>query len=184
MTAAKAASRESSDSGLETPIERLYWGLLVYELLPSAPESEGSPSAVALALSDRLRLRGETRRLMRQLQQLKVSLPVLVEEKTLPSEVVHVLDKVQPLARMLLSILEDDPLLRERLQSYAESWRHVSPSVDGKELEKLGLEPGPIYGEILGRLRSALLDGEVEAGAPEWQFAKAIMDEKGEDSFE
>ena len=183
-TPAKGARQESGESGLEAPIERLNWGLLIYDLLPAELESASGPSAVELALSERLRLRGETRRLMRQLQQLKVCLPVLVEEQTLPSEVVHVLDKVQPLARMLLSILEDDPLLRERLRSYARSWRHVSPSVDGKELEKLGLEPGPIYGEILGRLRSALLDGEVEAGAPEWQFAKAIMDEKVEDSFE
>ncbi len=182
-TAARAARRESRESGLETPIERLYWGLLIYDLLPSESEGDGHPSAVELALSDRLRLRGETRRLMRQLQQLKVCLPVLVDEQSLPSAVVHVLDKVQPVARMLLSILEEDPLLRDRLLSYARSWRHVSSSIDGKALEKLGLSPGPIYGEILGRLRSALLDGEVEAGAPEWQFAKAIMNEQVENSF-
>ncbi len=183
-TQVKVTRLEGRESGLEPQIERLYWGLLIYGLLPSELESDSGGSAVELALSDRLRLRGETRRLMRQLQQLKVSLPTLAGQQTPPSAVVCILDKAQPVARMLLSIVEDDPLLRERLQRYAQSWRHISPSMDGRDLEKLGLEPGPLYGEILRRLRSALLDGEVEGGAPEWQFAEAIMNEKVAKTFE
>lgn len=183
-TPLNVSRQESRESGLEMAIERLYWGLLIYELLPSELESDSSPSAVESALSERLGLRGETRRLMRQLQQLKGSLSLLAGKQTLPSALVCVLDKAQPMARMLLSIVEDDLLLRERLLCYVQTWRRVSPSMDGRDLEKLGLRPGPLYGEILRRLRSALLDGEVEAGAPEWQFAKAIMSEKVEDSFE
>ena len=113
-----------------------------------------------------------------------MNMPLLAGQKTVPSTVVYVLDQVQPAARVLLSILEDDPLLQERLLCYAQTWRHVSPSMDGTDLERLGLEPGPLYGEILRRLRSALLDGDVEAGAPEWEFAKAIVSEKLEESFQ
>lgn len=183
-TPLNVSRQESRESGLEMAIERLYWGLLIYELLPSELEIDSSPSAVESALSERLGLHGETRRLMRQLQQLKGSVSLLAGQQTLPSALVCVLDKAQPMARMLLSIVEDDLLLRERLLCYVQTWRRVSPSMDGRDLEKLGLRPGPLYGEILRRLRSALLDGEVEAGAPEWQFAKAIMSEKVEDSFE
>ena len=183
-TPVDVAGQESRASGLEAAIERLYWGLLIYELLPSELESDSSPSTVELDLSERLRLRGETRRLMRQLQQLKASLPLLGGQQTLPSAIVCVLDKTQPMARMLISILEENALLRERLLCYVQTWRHVRPSMDGKDLWRLGLEPGPLYGEILRGLRSALLDGEVEAGAAEWQFAKAIMSGMVEDSFE
>ena len=183
-TPGDVARQESRASGLEAAIERLYWGLLIYELLPSELEGDSSPSTVELDLSDRLRLRGETRRLMRQLQQLKASLPLLGGQQTLPSAIVCVLDKTQPMARMLISILEENALLRERLLCYVQTWRHVRPSMDGKDLGRLGLEPGPLYGEILRGLRSALLDGEVEAGAAEWQFAKAIMSGMVEDSFE
>lgn len=181
---ARVAHMASGESGLEAPIERLYWGVLIYDLLPSELEIDRSPSDVELALSDRFRLRGETRRLTRQLQQLKMSLPLLAGKKTVPSTVVHILDQAQPAARLLLSILEVDPILRERLLCYAQTWRHVSPSMDGKDLEKLGLKPGPLYGEILRRLRAALIDGDVQAGAAEWEFAKGIVSEKLEKSFE
>ena len=163
---------------LNAPIERLYWALLIYELLPPGTELEGGPSAVEEALSERLRLRGETRRLMRQLQELKARLPQLIDPHAAPSATVAVLDQAQPSALLLFSLLEGEPVLQERLHRYAQSWQHVHPSMGGDALRKLGLPPGPLYGEILRRLRMALLDGEIEAGAAEQQLAEEIIREK------
>jgi len=37
------------------------------------------------------------------------------------------------------------------------------------------LKPGPEYGQIIRRLRTALLDGEIEAGAPEQKLAESMV---------
>lgn len=170
--------QEGPLEGIGGSIERLYWGLLVYQLLPPERATDGGPTAVEEALGERLKLRSETRRLMRQLQMLKARLPQLVDPHARPSATVALLDQAQPHALLLLSLLESDPLLYERLHCYTQSWRHIHPSLNGRDLRQLGLPPGPLYGQILRRLRTALLDGEIEAGAEEWQLAEEMIREK------
>ena len=160
---------------IDAPIERLYWGLLVYELLPPERQAGGRPAAVEEALSERLALPAETRRLMRQLRMLKARLPQLLDPHAPPSATVLVLDQAQPSALLLFSLLESEPPLHERLHCYAQRWRRIHPSLNGRDLRRLGLPPGPRYGEILRRLRTALLDGEIEAGPAEWQLAEAMI---------
>jgi len=41
--------------------------------------------------------------------------------------------------------------------------RFVKPLVDGEDLKEMGLKPGPIYREILNRVKYAILDGEISA---------------------
>jgi tRNA nucleotidyltransferase (CCA-adding enzyme) len=47
------------------------------------------------------------------------------------------------------------------LHDYLVSWRKIKPTVNGNDLKQRGLPPGPRYAEILRRLRTAWLDGEV-----------------------
>ncbi len=159
----------------DEPIERLYWGLLIYELLPLETEADGASSAVEKALSERLKLRSETQRLMRQLQTVKTRLPRLIDPQAPPSAIVAALDQARPSALLLFAVLEENELLQERLLHYAQTWQHVHPSLDGNDLRQMGLRPGPLYGEILRRARAALLDGEIEPGAAEQRLAQAII---------
>ena len=162
----------------ETPIERLYWGLLIFDLLPEVRGRDDGASKFEEELSERLKLRGRTQRLMRQLRLAKARLPQLTDPLQPPSAIVALLDTAQPAVLLLLSVLEDSSLLKERLHSYTETWRHIRPSLDGRDLGRLGLRPGPDYGRILRRLREALLDGEIEAGAAELELAKSIIRNK------
>jgi tRNA nucleotidyltransferase (CCA-adding enzyme) len=50
---------------------------------------------------------------------------------------------------------------RTVLARYLSEWRFVAPAADGEALRALGLPPGPAYGEILGALRAAWLDGGI-----------------------
>lgn len=159
----------------DTPVERLYWGLLIYDLLPPENGNGGRASSLERELSERLRLRGRTQRLMRELRMVKTRLPQLTDPRQRPSEVVAVLDRAQPAVLLLLSLVEEDALLRKRLTCYERSWRRVHPALDGKDLMKLGLQPGPEYGQIIRRLRTALLDGEIEAGAAEHRLAESMV---------
>ena len=139
---------------------------------PKAHGSDDGASPLEKDLSERLKLRGRTHRLMRQLRMAKGRLPPLTDPQQPPSTIVALLDQAQPAALLLLSVLEENPLLGERVQCYTQTWRHIHPSLDGRDLRQLGLPPGPDYGHILRRLRGALLDGEIEAGAAELELAK------------
>lgn len=63
------------------------------------------------------------------------------------------------------------PETRRALSRYITVWRTEKPSVDGSDLKKLGLAPGPAYGVILQRLLEAKLDGT--AASPEEQLSLA-----------
>ncbi len=49
------------------------------------------------------------------------------------------------------------------LHQYHTDWRLVQPKVDGYTLHAMGLEPGPVYRQILWTLRSAWLDGKINS---------------------
>ncbi len=116
-------------------------------------------------------LRGETQRIMRKLRDLKAHLTELEDASQPVSRIAAILDRATPAALLLLSIVEDDPLLNERLRLYTTTWRHIHPSLAGNDLRKMGIKPGPIYGHILRHLRAGLLDGELEPGEAEWKIA-------------
>lgn len=61
----------------------------------------------------------------------------------------------------------------ESLRDYLSTWRNIKPTINGNHLKQLGLEPGPQFAEILRRLRSAWLDGEVTTSEDE----KKLLDE-------
>lgn len=87
--------------------------------------------------------------------QLKRSLPHLAGSP--PSVWTYALEKLP-----LLSIYAVYLVTRENaLLSYISIWRHVRARTTGEDLKKLGLAPGPRFGEVLHRLRAAWLDGEV-----------------------
>ena len=64
------------------------------------------------------------------------------------------------------------PETRRALSRYITVWRTEKPGVDGSDLKKLGLAPGPAYGVILQRLLEAKLDGT--AASPEELTGQAM----------
>jgi tRNA nucleotidyltransferase (CCA-adding enzyme) len=82
---------------------------------------------------------------------------------TRPSEVVAQLDALS--LDGVVAAYAAQPAARERLDAYLARWRFMRPKLTGDDLLAMGLPPGPSYRQILGRLRAARLDGEIdEAG--------------------
>lgn len=76
----------------------------------------------------------------------------------------------------LLSIYAVYLISRENaLLSYISIWRHVKPRTTGEDLKAKGLTPGPRFGEILHRLRSAWLDGEVSSESQEADLLARLL---------
>ena len=63
----------------------------------------------------------------------------------------------------------------ENLREYLLTWRNIKPTINGNHLKQRGLEPGPRFAEILRRLRSAWLDGEVKNSEEERKFLDILV---------
>lgn len=122
------------------------------------------PPPVLNRLVTRLRLTAPLARTLRLASALFADLPSLLGAP--PSIWTSRLDDV-PLPGIYAVYCAADEEVRANLQNYAAVWRHIQPQTDGHALQLLGLPPGPIYQNLLRRLRSAWLDGEVKNKAEE-----------------
>ncbi|MFT3895176.1 MAG: hypothetical protein QM730_26420 [Anaerolineales bacterium] len=61
------------------------------------------------------------------------------------------------------------------LQKYLSEWRDIHPFTTGEDLKARGLEPGPKFKQILTRLRSAWLDGEVKSEEEEKRLLDGLL---------
>ena len=59
-------------------------------------------------------------------------------------------------------IASESPLICHHLQLFLTKLRYIKPLLNGKELESLGIAPGPEMGKILEVLRQARLNGEAK----------------------
>jgi tRNA nucleotidyltransferase (CCA-adding enzyme) len=69
--------------------------------------------------------------------------------------------------------------LTRRLKRYLQHDRHVTSTINGEILKRLGLRPGPYFKEILDRLLDERLDGRIAAGSEETARAKALAQQYG-----
>ncbi len=154
---------------LEESPERdfLYYAIWLFRLTPQEAEGVGHrlrfPAAV---LRDIL----ETVKLNHFLQSLTTT--------TAPSMVVARLDDVQE--RVLITscmALNDRPEICQILEKYLGKWRFIQPEADGEALRAMGLPQGPIYGEILWKLRAAWLDDEIRDGVQEQALLENMVKE-------
>ncbi len=71
----------------------------------------------------------------------------------------------------------EDEADREKIISYLKDWRFLKPEVGGKELIELGLEPSPVFRQILDELRKKVIDGELKERDEQISFLKKKVKE-------
>jgi tRNA nucleotidyltransferase (CCA-adding enzyme) len=71
--------------------------------------------------------------------------------------------------------LADDDQRRARLARFLGELRFVHPRLDGHGLQRLGLAPGPLYGEILADLRDGWLDGQLTSPEAEQERVRRLL---------
>jgi tRNA nucleotidyltransferase (CCA-adding enzyme) len=64
-----------------------------------------------------------------------------------------------------------DVQARKQLLRYLGEYSHVRSALDGRELLKMGLTPGPLVGQLHDELRYALLDGDISGEDDERSYA-------------
>jgi len=98
-----------------------------------------------------------------------------------PSVLVNRLDPLCPESLLLLYALAMSRAVKDNIKLYLESLQHVRPRLRGGSLRQLGLQPGPLYGEILGALHQAVLDGELRSKDEELDFVISYLERRREE---
>jgi len=62
------------------------------------------------------------------------------------------------------------------MERYINDICYVKPLMDGEDLKKLGVKPGPRLGRMLETLREAKLDGQVITKEDEKALVRRLMD--------
>ncbi len=95
------------------------------------------------------------------------------------SEVVRILEPVGEVGWLVGWAAAPSAQVRANIERFARQWRFVKPTIRGSEIERLtGLKPGPIYGELLGELRRAWLDGTIATPEEEHALLQRLAAER------
>jgi tRNA nucleotidyltransferase (CCA-adding enzyme) len=154
------ATLKSSDASLQNRNSR--WVLWLMHL---SDQELGSVNA-------RLHFTVDLLKVLHSASMLNANLTALLGLK--PSQVVRLLEGYSVKALEVASCAVQDKEIRNILTKYLSEWWHLRPKTTGHDLKKLGIPPGPKYNEILHRLRTAWLDGEVKSEEEEKKMLESI----------
>ncbi len=84
------------------------------------------------------------------------------------------------LALLIAFLYSPDALKRQAMRAEWCIWRSIRPTLNGDDLKALGLPPGPHYRTLLGQLRNAWLDHEVNSLAEEQALLKNLLKKTGQ----
>jgi tRNA nucleotidyltransferase (CCA-adding enzyme) len=94
-----------------------------------------------------------------------------------PGQATEILDEY-PLRSIVISYLAvGDNNSRQLLNEYFVRFRFVHPNMNGNDLRANGLPPGPVYRQILTRLRAAWLDGDIHTVEQEKELFEQLIRE-------
>ena len=79
---------------------------------------------------------------------------------------------------MMASTTNEKP--KRLISGYFTRLKHTSILIDGKDISKMGIRPGPIYKEIFNRLLEARLNEEIKSREDEIRFVKQHFDSEQE----
>lgn len=128
-----------------------------------------------LEVGERLKL---SRSLLDTLEKLVRVKDTINEWKTLsPSQLTQELDKLPIYGVFALYCMSNDEIFKEKLDLYATRWRFMTPAIDGNTLRDRGIPPGPLYSQILTKVRNAWLDGEITSAADEEMMVERMLKE-------
>ncbi len=131
------------------------------------------PAAIGGRVAERLRLSHHLQNAIQEGSRLYAQLSDLLINT--PSRIVARLEEVPlPVLYAIINLCPSEEICRI-LQKYATEWRKIHPLTDGYTLHALGVEPGPVYRQILWTLRAAWLDGKINTREQETALLQQIL---------
>jgi tRNA nucleotidyltransferase (CCA-adding enzyme) len=123
----------------------------------------------------RLKIVGELGRQIRQMPRLMGVLTSLDDNALPPSVIYRLLKRYHHKTIAACSLASNSPIIRSNLEKYLNHICYVKPLIDGEDLKKLGVKPGPRLGSMLETLLEARLDGQVITKEDEEAMVRRLM---------
>ncbi|MBI4297244.1 MAG: CCA tRNA nucleotidyltransferase [Chloroflexi bacterium] len=126
----------------------------------------------------RLHFPAQVSRNLRALSRLKALLPSLAAPDMSPVRIYHHLHPFSPLTLRAVSLALGPGMPKGCIDLYLDRLRSLSPFLDGDDLRRMGVSPGPRLGRMLRALLEAKLEGKVSSREEEQALVKEWL-EKG-----
>ena len=156
-------ARQLSYSNL--PPVGLYLSLLAYPLTNEESEQ----------LISRLRLPKSLAQTLRNTISIKTNFKSLANPEITPSSVHYLLHGYSPTAITANLLACDSPVACQNINLFLTRLRYVKPALNGDNLVRMGIAPGPQIKEILQLLHEARLDGKVTSKQGEEELVKGWL---------
>jgi tRNA nucleotidyltransferase (CCA-adding enzyme) len=164
-----AKTFEQARSTANPPSPGLYLSLAVHHF----SQGEGEEFIISLNIPK------ATARVIRDTLSLRENLASLEAPQLSLSAIHHLLQDYSPTSILVWAIASESPLIQQRLHLYLDRLRYVKSSLNGKDLQDMGLPPGPQIGEILEALHEARLDQRVKTRAEEVDLVRRWLSQEG-----
>ncbi len=96
----------------------------------------------------------------------------LVSQDFKLSELCLLIEKIPVEGILFLMAQSRKDTMRKNISQYLSRLRYLKAEIDGNDLQRIGIPTGPKVGEILHRVRAAVLDGEVESREQQLELAR------------
>ncbi|MFH1594537.1 MAG: CBS domain-containing protein [Candidatus Omnitrophota bacterium] len=100
---------------------------------------------------------------------------LLAAKRVPPAKVYGLLEPLSLEEILLVRAQTDSRLLHLRIREYFEKHCGVAIRMGGEDLKRMGLEPGPMYKEILTKVLHHKVDGNLRTKREELQYAKRLI---------
>ncbi len=91
-----------------------------------------------------------------------------------PAETMRLLTGLADETLIFIMAKDKSESVKRQVSAYLTTYRHVKPALTGRDLQAMGLKPGPLYRKILDALLDARLNGDVNTEAEERELAKRL----------
>ena len=96
----------------------------------------------------------------------------------MPSEIFVHLRKCNYEMLFMVMMKNQQKTLERRIINFMKKTKHETLEISGKDIESLGIEPGPIYSVLLNKTLYAKMDGKIKNKEEEKIFVRKIISDK------
>lgn len=143
------------------------WLLIVLNRLP---RGRIAPKAREWALHRRLKKR------LHQIHDAPLLFRKLQKGPLKPSEIYRILSPYAPEGVLFFYAAAPTVSVGHKIRRYLFDWRSVRLGINGDDIKRIGLQPGPQYRKVLDALRDEKLDREITSRSEELEWLKQNID--------
>ena len=95
--------------------------------------------------------------------------------KQQPSHIYRILCDFPDEALVFLMAKVPSETVKRHLSAFLTTYQYIHPILNGTDLKRIGLKPGPQFRHILDKLLDACLNGDVKTESDEWNLIKKLI---------